>query len=77
MDHRGTGDSLGTAGEGSGDELQRPQHARVTDVLGLKVLATVKITVKKSNLLPPRESGHMMSAGRRSLSCNHISGRLL
>ena len=35
MDHCGTGDSPGTAGEGSGDELQRPQHGRVTDVLGL------------------------------------------
>ena len=30
MDHCGTVDSPGTAGEGSGDELQRPQHAQVT-----------------------------------------------
>ena len=40
MDHRGTGDSLGTAGEGAGIELQRPQHARVTNVLGLNVVRT-------------------------------------
>jgi hypothetical protein len=38
MDHCGTVDSPGTAGEGSGDEMQRPQHGRVTDVLGLTVL---------------------------------------
>ena len=29
MDHSGTVDSPGTAGEGAGEELQRPQHARV------------------------------------------------
>ena len=36
MDHCGTVDSPGTAGEGSGDELKRPQHARVTAILGLR-----------------------------------------
>ena len=42
MDHRGTGDSPETAGEGAGIELQRPQHARVTNVLRTRVKVASK-----------------------------------